>query len=165
MHATSTPTLAQPRPGAFGAIVAATTLAAGLAIGAFIGTNLAPAAAPAALSGPAISAGNLALQGQRNGETGALSLAERALLAQRQGEINAGAIARPVTDPMAYFNSLSFGVISSHDAARGAAGWWASAPSAQISAFLHYADVRRQMAGNAVASPVDSSCCWSPRLA
>jgi len=154
MHATSTPTLAQPRPGAFGAVVAATTLAVGLAIGALIGTQLAvPAAGPAALSGQAITAGSLALQGQRNGETGALSPAQRALLAQRQGEITAGSIARPATDPMSYFNGLPLGVApSTLNGAPGAAGWTAISPSVKVSAFLHYADVRRQMAGRSAVA-------------
>ena len=160
MQATSTPNLAQPRPGALGAVVAAATLAAGLAIGAFIGTNYAPAAAPAAISGSAISLSAPGLSIQRNGETGALSPADRALRAQRAGEIGAGAAPVTVTnDPMAYFNALPLGGVSSHDMLRGAGGWWASAPIHRTDAFFTYAELRRAMSARIIPPAVDQT--WS----
>ncbi|MEO5885773.1 MAG: hypothetical protein ABIQ58_09695 [Candidatus Limnocylindrales bacterium] len=150
MHATSTPTLAQPKPNAFGAFVAAAALAVGIAAGAIAAVNLAPAAGTA-VSNPAISTG-AGLSIQRNGETGALSAAQRSLQEQRQGEIGAGAAAaapavqpadvmakfnglgRSVTpavpalggrDGTAYWNSYSLSGISAHDALRGSLGWYA----------------------------------------
>jgi hypothetical protein len=159
MQATTTPNLAQPRPGALGAVVAAATLAAGLAIGAFIGTNYAPVAAPAAISGSAINPSAPGLRIQRNGETGALTPADRALRAQRAGEIGAGAAPVKNNDSMTYFNALPLGGVSTHDMLRGAGGWWASAPIHRTDAFFTYAELRRAMSARVIPPAVDQT--WS----
>ena len=89
MQATSTPALAQPKPNAFGAILGAGILAVGITAGALIGVNLPQAAdAPTAKVDPAA-----ALRVQRNGETGALTPAQRSLIEQRRGETGAAAAA------------------------------------------------------------------------
>lgn len=136
MHATSTPTLAQPKPSAFGAI-AAVALAVGIAAGAIAAVNLAPTSGTAT-SGAAIRPTGAGLSLQRNGETGALTPAERALKLQRQGEIGAGAaaITAPAStslggrDPMAYWNAYSLVGPSSMDVLRAAGGWYAFPPAA-----------------------------------
>ena len=87
MQATSTPALAQPKPNAFGALLGATILAVGIAAGALIGVNV-PQAADAPIAKLDAAA---ALRVQRNGETGALTPAQRALIAQRHGETGAAA--------------------------------------------------------------------------
>jgi hypothetical protein len=91
MQATSTPALARPKPSAFGALTAAVILAVGIGAGAIIGVNLAKAeaVAPAAEFGSHVNA----LRLQRNGETGALTPAQRSLLDQRRGETGAAAAA------------------------------------------------------------------------
>lgn len=71
MHATSTPTLAQTKPSAFGAIAAA-ALAVGIAAGAIAAVNLAPAT------------------GSATSESGSVTQIERGLQLQRQGEIAVG---------------------------------------------------------------------------
>jgi len=133
MHATSTPTLAQPKPSAFGAI-AAVALAVGIAAAAIAAVNLAPTTGKAS-SGAAIGPTGVGYSLQRNGETGALTPAERGLQLQRQGEIGAGAVAAPAItslggrDPMAYWNAFSLIGPSSHDVLRAAGGWYAFPPA------------------------------------
>lgn len=146
MHATSTPTLAQPKPSAFGAIAAA-ALAVGIAAGAIAAVNLAPTTGTAT-SGAAIGPTGAGLSLQRNGETGALTPAQRGLQLQRQGEIAAGVTTTPVEvmpksesigapaitslggrDPMAYWNAYSLIGPSSHDVLRAAGGWYAFPPA------------------------------------
>jgi hypothetical protein len=90
MQATSTPQLAQPKLNAFGAFLGAVTLAVGIVAGALIGVNLAPAVSVAPVAG-GISPENAALQVQRNGETGAMTPAQRSLIEHRRGEIISGA--------------------------------------------------------------------------
>lgn len=145
MHATSTPTLAQPKPSAFGAVAAA-ALAVGIAVGAIAAVNLAPATG-SATSGAAIGPTGAGLSLQRNGETGALTPAQRSLLDQRKGEIGAGVSTTPVEvmpkvesltapaitslggrDPMAYWNAYSLIGPSAHDTLRAAGGWYAFEP-------------------------------------
>lgn len=145
MHATSTPTLAQPKPSAFGAI-AAVALAFGIAAGAIAAVNLAPTTGTAT-SGAAIGQTGAGLSLHRNGETGALTPAQRGLKLQRQGEIAAGVTTTPVEvmpkvesvaapaitspsaqDQMAYWNTFSLIGPSAHDALRAAGGWYAFQP-------------------------------------
>lgn len=136
MHATSTPTLAQPKPSAFGAI-AAVALAVGIAAGAIAAVNLAPTTG-SATSGAAIGPTGAGLSLQRNGETGALTPAQRSLQEQRRGEIGAGAatITAPAItslggrDPMAYWNAYSLVGPSAFDLERAAGGWYAFPPTA-----------------------------------
>lgn len=129
MHATSTPTLVQPKPSAFGAITAV-ALAVGIAAAAIAAVNLAPT------TGTAIN------------ETGSATQIELGLQLQRQGEIGAGVSTTPVEvmpksesvaapvitsiggrDPMAHWNAFSLIGPSSHDALRAAGGWYAFQPA------------------------------------
>lgn len=147
MHATSTPTLAQPKPSAFGAIAAA-ALAVGIAAGAIAAVNLAPTTGTAT-SGAAFGPTGAGLSLQRNGETGALTPAQRGLQLQRQGEIGAGVTTTPVEvmpksesitapaitslggrDPMAYWNAYSLVGPSAYETLRAAGGWYAFPPAA-----------------------------------
>lgn len=91
MQATSTPALAQPKPSAFGALTAAIVLAVGIGAGAVIGVNLAQSNAIAPAAGLDYGSHSYALRVQRNGETGALTPAQRSLLDQRHGETGAAA--------------------------------------------------------------------------
>ena len=151
MQATSTPTLAQPKSGAFAALGGAAILAAAVGVGAILGVNL--ASSGAATAGHDANVAAYALNVQRSGEVGALTPAQRGLLLQRQGEIGAANAQRvaPVEimpkgelfttptgttiyriggrDPMATFNSigLSNGV-SDHDLIRGSKGWYGYVP-------------------------------------
>lgn len=146
MHATSSPTLAQPKRSAFGAVAAA-ALAVGIAAGAIAAVNLAPAAGTAT-SGAALGPTGAGLSLQRNGETGALTPAQRGLQLQRRGEIGAGVSTTPVEvmpksesvappaitsiggrDPMAYWNTYSLTGPSAHDVLRAAGGWYAFEPA------------------------------------
>ncbi|MGK2850629.1 MAG: hypothetical protein ACSLFN_06950 [Candidatus Limnocylindrales bacterium] len=130
MHATSTPTLAQPKPSAFGAI-AAVALAVGIAAGAIAAVNLAPTT---------VSLTN---------DAGSATQIEQGLKLQRQGEIGAGVTTTPVEvmpksesitapaitslggrDPMAYWNAYSLVGPSAIDLQRAAGGWYAFPPAA-----------------------------------
>ena len=135
MQATSTPTLAQPKNSGFAAVGAAAILAGAIGLGAIIGVNVASKAISADTGAQAAYALNV----QRNGETGALTPAQRGLLLQRQGEIGAGAVT--VTTPTgttvtriggrdgsAAWNRFATLGITAHDLARDAGGWYATAP-------------------------------------
>lgn len=118
MHATSTPTLAQPKPSAFGAIAAA-ALAVGIAAGAIAAVNLAPTT------------------GSATSESGSATQIELGLQLQRRGEIGAGVATAPVEvtplggrDPMAYWNAYSLVGPSANDVLRAAGGWYAFPPAA-----------------------------------
>jgi hypothetical protein len=92
MQATSTPQLAQSKPNALGAFLAAVTLAVAIVAGVVISVNVAPAAVVTpAQPGAAILPDNGALRITRAGEIGAATAAERSLAEQRRGEIMAGA--------------------------------------------------------------------------
>lgn len=128
MHATSTPTLAQTKPSAFGAFAAA-ALAVGIAAGAIAAVNLAPTT------------------GSATSESGSVIQIERGLQLQRQGEIGAGVTTTPVEvmpkvesvtapaitslggrDPMAYWNAYSLIGPSAYETLRAAGGWYAFQP-------------------------------------
>jgi hypothetical protein len=138
MQATSTPTLAQPKSGAFAALGGAAILAAAVGVGAILGVNL--ASSGAATAGNDANVAAYALKVQRSGEMGALTPAQRGLLLQRQGEINAGAAAASTTfttptgtvvriggrDGQGAFNEAP--LLSASDLIRGSKGWYAYAP-------------------------------------
>lgn len=92
MQATSTPQLAQSKPNALGAFLAAVTLAVAIVAGVVISVSLAPASdvAPAP-AGATILPDNGALRITRAGEIGAATPAQRGLALQRRGEIMTGA--------------------------------------------------------------------------
>ena len=139
MQATSTPTLAQPKSGAFAALGGAAILAAAVGVGAILGVNL--ASSGAATAGNDANVAAYALKVQRSGEMGALTPAQRGLLLQRQGEINAGAAAASTTfttptgtvvriggrDGQVAFNQAP--ALAAHDLIRGSKGWYAYAPA------------------------------------
>ena len=139
MQATSTPTLAQPKNGAFAALGGAAIIAAAVGVGAILGVNL--ASSGAATAGNDANVAAYALKVQRSGEMGALTPAQRGLLLQRQGEINAGAASATTTfttptgtvvriggrDGQAAFNQAP--ALAAHDLIRGSRGWYAYVPS------------------------------------
>ena len=141
MHATSTPTLTQPKSNAPTAFIAAVALAVGIAAGSIAVVNLAAPAGTTAVSGPANGPTDVGLSLHRNGETGALTPGQRGLLLQRQGEIGADAatVSRSIPaiggrDPMAHWNSFSLLGVSTQDALRAEGGWYAFEPATAPSA-------------------------------
>ena len=152
MQATSTPTLAQPKSGAFAALGGAVILAAAVGAGAIIGVNL--ASSGAATAGNDANVAAYALGVQRNGEIGALTPAQRGLVLQRKGEIALGAVTPKAVVPVeimpksesttfttptgtvvriggrdgqAAFNQAP--LVSAYDLIRGSRGWYAFAPA------------------------------------
>jgi hypothetical protein len=96
MQATSTPQLAQSKPNALGAFLAAVALAVAIVAGVAISVSLAPATSVTSTQpGAAILPDNGALRITRAGEIGAATAAERSLAEQRRGEIMTGAQTLP----------------------------------------------------------------------
>lgn len=136
MHATSTPTLAQPKNGAFAALGAAAILTAAIGFGAVIGMNLPTTATPTAGAGSAsqIESG---LKAKNLGNAAAIVAAGSSALAIEQGlaaKSDAGANAAAPTlpfeiggrDPQATFNGVPN--LSQADILRAEGGWYAFPP-------------------------------------
>jgi hypothetical protein len=137
MHATSTPTLAQPKNGAFAALGAAAILTAAIGFGAVIGMNLPTTATPTAGAGSAtqIEAGLAAKQaGEAAASIGAGSALaiEQAFAAKSDDGANAVAPTLPFAiggrDPQAGFNNAGIDSMTEYYAARAAAGWYPVVP-------------------------------------
>ena len=137
MHATSTPTLAQPKNGAFAALGAAAILTAAIGFGAVIGMNLPTVATPTAGAGSAaqIEAGLAAKQAgtvaASVGAGSALAI-EQGLAAKSDEGLNAAVAAESFAiggrDPQAGFNNTAIDPVAEYNAARAAAGWYPVAP-------------------------------------
>jgi hypothetical protein len=126
MQATSTPQLAQSKPNAFGAFLAAVALAAAIVAGVVISVNLAPATVVTpAQPGAAILPDNGALRITRAGEIGAATAAQRSLAAQRRGEIMTGAQTFPGVADNNMSDAALDALAPSHASQfRGDRGYW-----------------------------------------
>jgi hypothetical protein len=138
MHATSTPTLAQPKNGAFAALGAAAILTAAIGFGAVIGMNLPTTATPTAGAGSAAQI-ETGLQAKNLGNAAAAAVGagsalaiEQALAAKSDDGANAAAPTLPFAiggrDPQAGFNNAGIDSMAEYYAARAAAGWYPVVP-------------------------------------